>query len=94
MTSKGSRKPPANHSGIGAFQPGFFVEHFVKDMRLALEECRRLGISLPGLTLAESLYARLVDQGHGRLGTQALILALADIDDLPLPRPAGISDPA
>ena len=78
----------------GYFQPGFFVEHFVKDMRLALEECRRLGISLPGLTLAESLYARLVDQGHGRLGTQALILALADIDDLPLPRPAGISDPA
>ena len=78
----------------GDFQPGFFVEHFVKDMRLALEECRRLGISPPGLTLAESLYARLVDQGHGRLGTQALILALADIDDLPLPRPAGISDPA
>lgn len=75
----------------GDFQPGFFVEHFVKDMRLALDECRRLGITLPGLTLAESLYARLIDQGHGRLGTQALILALADIDDFPPPRPAGTS---
>ncbi len=78
----------------GDFQPGFFVEHFVKDMRLALDECRRLGITLPGLTLAESLYARLIDQGHGRLGTQALILALADIDDFPPPRPAGTSSPA
>ena len=62
----------------GDLAPGFMVEHIVKDMRLALEECRRLGISLPGLALAESLYARLVAHGHGRLGTQALVLALAE----------------
>ena len=62
----------------GDLAPGFMVEHIVKDMQLALEECRRLGISLPGLALAESLYARLVAQGRGRLGTQALVLALAE----------------
>ena len=41
-----------------------------------LAECRRLAIDLPGLALAESLYARLLAQGHGRLGTQALVLTL------------------
>ena len=61
----------------GDFAPGFMVEHFVKDLRLAIDECRRLAIDLPGLALAESLYARLLEQGHGRLGTQALVLALA-----------------
>ncbi|MFN9367334.1 MAG: NAD(P)-dependent oxidoreductase [Planctomycetia bacterium] len=61
----------------GDFAPGFMVEHFVKDLRLALDECRRLAIDLPGLALAESLYARLLEQGNGRLGTQALVLALA-----------------
>lgn len=65
------------------FGPGFMIAHIVKDMRLALDECRRMGIALPGLTLAESLYATLVEHGHGRLGTQALVMALGD---LPLPR--------
>jgi 3-hydroxyisobutyrate dehydrogenase len=67
------------------YAPGFLVEHFVKDMRLALEECRRMGITLPGLALAESLYARLVEAGRGRLGTQALVLALADMNGMTLP---------
>lgn len=63
----------------GDFAPGFMVEHFVKDMGLALEECRRLEITLPGLALAESLYRLLLDRGDGRLGTQALVLALAQL---------------
>jgi 3-hydroxyisobutyrate dehydrogenase len=61
----------------GDFAPGFMVEQFVKDLRLAIEECRRLQIDLPGLALAESLYSQLLAQGHGPLGTQALVLALA-----------------
>jgi len=61
----------------GDFAPGFLVEHFVKDMRIALEECRRMQLELPGLALAEALYARMLAQGGGRLGTQALVLALA-----------------
>ena len=61
----------------GDFEPGFFVEHFVKDMGIALQEARRMKLSLPGLALAEQLYVALVAQGHGRSGTQALQLALA-----------------
>lgn len=62
----------------GDFAPGFMVEHIVKDMGLALEECRRMRIDLPGLALAAGLYDRLVAAGRGRLGTQALMLALAE----------------
>jgi len=60
----------------GDFNPGFFVEHFIKDMGIALEESRRMNISLPGLALANQLYIALKAQGHGRKGTQSLILAL------------------
>lgn len=61
------------------FDPGFFVEHFVKDMGIALAEARRMGIALPGLALAEQLYQGVKAQGHGRDGTQALFLALAQL---------------
>lgn len=60
----------------GDLEPGFFIEHFVKDMGIALEESKRMGLQMPGLTLAHELYTRLVDQGYGRNGTQALIKAL------------------
>ncbi len=61
------------------FDPGFFVEHFVKDMGLALEESKRMGLVLPGLTLVHQLYHRVTDLGHGRRGTHALMLALEDL---------------
>lgn len=70
----------------GDFAPGFMVEHIVKDMRIVLEECRRMGLALPGLTLAEAIYDRLVEQGGGRLGTQALVLALAQQSGIAWPR--------
>lgn len=69
----------------GDFAPGFFVEHLVKDLGLALEESRRLGLKLPGIALADELYRALVSQGHGRKGTQALILALAKLSSLEWP---------
>ncbi len=62
----------------GDYSPGFFVEHFIKDMEIALDESKRMGIDLPGLTLVKSLYERARALGHGRLGTQALLLALED----------------
>ncbi len=71
----------------GDFAPGFMVEHFVKDMRLALDEGRRLDLPLPGLALVESLYTALLAQGRGRLGTQSLVLALAQLADHPWPTP-------
>lgn len=69
----------------GDFAPGFMVEHLVKDLRLAIDECRRMRIDLPGLALAESLYAGLLAEGHGRLGTQSLVLALAKLAGCPWP---------
>jgi 3-hydroxyisobutyrate dehydrogenase len=59
------------------FDPGFFVEHFIKDMGIALEESKRMGLAMPGLALAHQLYVSLKAQGHGRDGTHALELALA-----------------
>ncbi len=61
----------------GDFRPGFFVEHFLKDLRIALEEADRLGLDLPGLALARRLYAVAAEEGHGKRGTHALYLALA-----------------
>ena len=63
----------------GDLGPGFFVEHFVKDMGIALQECDRMGISLPGLELARRLYQQVVDDGGARLGTQALYRAIDKI---------------
>ncbi len=59
------------------FAPGFAVEHFIKDMGIALEESKRMGLAMPGLALAHQLYISLKAQGHGRDGTQSLQLALA-----------------
>ncbi|HUT91051.1 MAG TPA: NAD(P)-dependent oxidoreductase, partial [Thermoguttaceae bacterium] len=64
------------------FDPGFFVEHFVKDMGIALEESKRMGLSMPGLALAHQLYLSLLALGHGRGGTQALMLALASMSGI------------
>lgn len=60
----------------GDFNPGFVVEHFVKDMDIALRESAAMGISLPGLAMVHQLYVALKAQGHGRSGTQALYCAL------------------
>ena len=64
------------------FDPGFFVEHFIKDMGIALAEARRMGIAMPGLALAEQLYQAVKAQGHGRLGTHALELALCQLNNV------------
>jgi 3-hydroxyisobutyrate dehydrogenase len=63
----------------GNFEPGFFVEHFLKDLGIALAESRRMNLALPGLALAEQLYRAANAQGYGRKGTQVLLLALADL---------------
>jgi 3-hydroxyisobutyrate dehydrogenase len=66
----------------GDFAPGFYVEHFLKDMEIALAEARRMNLALPGLALAHELYLALRAQGGGRNGTQSLILALARLSDV------------
>ena len=64
------------------FDPGFFVEHFIKDMGIALAEAKNMGLCLPGLALAHQLYLSVQAQGHGRDGTHALQLALAGLADV------------
>jgi 3-hydroxyisobutyrate dehydrogenase len=64
------------------FAPGFFVEHFIKDMGIVLDEAKRMQLSLPGLALVHQLYVALSAQGHGRDGTQALLLALAKLSNI------------
>lgn len=64
------------------FDPGFFVEHFIKDMGIALDEANRMGLALPGLALAKQLYLALQAQGHGRDGTHALQLALSSLSNV------------
>lgn len=46
------------------------------DLGIALAEAEQMGLELPGLALAHKLYASLLEQGHGKDGTQALTLAL------------------
>ncbi len=64
------------------FDPGFFVEHFIKDMGIALAESKRMGLSLPGLALAEQLYLSVKAKGWGRNGTHALLLALSEMSGI------------
>ncbi len=59
------------------FAPGFFVDHFVKDLSIAIDEAEKLGLKLPGLSNAKRAYEYLQSLGHGSSGTQSLILAIA-----------------
>jgi 3-hydroxyisobutyrate dehydrogenase len=64
------------------FEPGFYVEHFIKDMGIALKEAERMNIALPGLALAKQLYEAVRAQGYGRKGTHALMLALEHLSNV------------
>lgn len=55
------------------FQPGFYIKHFIKDMKIAIDEAEAMHIELPGLNLAKSLYDKLSAEGYDDLGTQALM---------------------
>jgi 3-hydroxyisobutyrate dehydrogenase len=57
----------------GNFAPGFYIKHFLKDMSIALESAKEMGLLTPGLELAKSLYEELAEMGEADSGTQALI---------------------
>lgn len=56
----------------GNFDPGFAIKHFIKDMKIAIEESEKMGLEMPGLTLAFQLYNKLADQGEEENGIHAL----------------------
>jgi len=78
----------------GDFEPGFLVDHFVKDMGIALNEAKAMQLSVPGLALAHQLYVALQAQGGGRNGTQALLLALATLNSVKWSREADQAQPS
>ena len=68
----------------GDFEPGFFVEHFIKDMNIALDESEAMGLDLPALALAKRRYEEAAAAGLGRKGTQALCKVVAEMNGLTL----------
>jgi 3-hydroxyisobutyrate dehydrogenase len=64
------------------FEPGFYVEHFIKDLGIALKEAEAMNLCLPGLALAKQLYEAVRAQGYGRKGTHALMLALEHLSNI------------
>ena len=69
----------------GNFAPGFYVDHMVKDLGIALAEAKKARLALPGLAMAEQLYVAIQAQGRGRDGTQTLVHALASLSGLDWP---------
>ncbi|RKJ60101.1 NAD(P)-dependent oxidoreductase, partial [Butyricicoccus sp. 1XD8-22] len=57
----------------GDFEPGFYIKHFIKDMKIAIDEADRMGLDLPGVKLSKDLYNHLLERGYGDNGTQALV---------------------
>lgn len=57
----------------GDQEPGFYIKHFLKDMKIALEEAQLMDLKLPGLELAKELYDELSTKGMDDNGTQSLI---------------------
>jgi 3-hydroxyisobutyrate dehydrogenase len=67
----------------GDFDPGFYIKHFVKDMGIALEESRRMHLSLPGLALVHQFYVAAMAMGWENLGTQGLYKVLEALNKQP-----------
>ncbi|HJX71650.1 MAG TPA: NAD(P)-dependent oxidoreductase [Bacteroidales bacterium] len=66
----------------GDFEPGFYIDHFIKDMGIALDEAKRMNLVLPGLQLVHQLYLSLKAKNYGLKGTHALIIALREMSGM------------
>jgi len=66
----------------GDLEPGFYIEHYVKDLTMALEESKRMNLCLPNLSTINQYYLSLVANGESRKGTQALIHILERLNNV------------
>lgn len=64
----------------GDYEPGFYIEHFIKDMGIALSEAERMNLSMPGLSLVHQFYVSAKALGWEKLGTQGLYRVLARLN--------------
>lgn len=67
------------------FDPGFYVEHFCKDLGIVLDEAKSMNLSLPGASSAHQLYRSLMAHDGGRLGTQAILKVLENLNNVEIP---------
>jgi 3-hydroxyisobutyrate dehydrogenase len=63
------------------WEPGFYVKHFVKDMGIALNDAKKMGIRLQGLELAHQFYKKVSQSGYEEKGTQVLLKVLKDLNN-------------
>jgi 3-hydroxyisobutyrate dehydrogenase len=63
---------------VGDYAPGFYVEHFIKDLKIALQEAEQMQLALPGLALAKSLFEKMASKGLQRNGTQGIFQIYLD----------------
>lgn len=64
------------------FNPGFTIKHFIKDMGIALQEAKRMNLSLPGLSLVYNFYISAREMKLENLGTQGLYKVFEKMNDL------------
>ncbi|MDN4492332.1 NAD(P)-dependent oxidoreductase [Ureibacillus aquaedulcis] len=57
----------------GDLEPGFYLKHFIKDMKIAIDEAEKMDLDLPGVKLSKEIYNTLLEKGYGDKGTQSLI---------------------
>ena len=62
------------------WKPGFYIKHFLKDMRIALEDSERMGLELEGLALAKKFYSMTETYDFENDGTQALMKILRSLN--------------
>lgn len=63
------------------FEPGFYIEHFIKDMGIAVEESKRMNLQLPGLSLVKNIYNKAIEYNLLKKGTQGLYLILENMNN-------------
>lgn len=64
----------------GDWAPGFYIKHFIKDMGIAMEDSKRMGLDLKGLELAMSFYEMAREENYEEDGTQALFKVLSKMN--------------
>ena len=67
------------------FDPGFYVEHFAKDLAIVLDEAKNGDLSLPGTALSHQLYRSVMANGGSRDGTQAILKTYEQLNNTKIP---------
>jgi len=67
------------------FDPGFYVEHFCKDLGIVMDEAKDMNLSLPGAAMGAQFYRSLMAHGGGRDGTQSILKVFENLNNVEIP---------